>query len=379
MKKIKVLQLHSDYNIKKYAISDLGELILKALPKERFETTTAFFSGKPKVGQPESVADHTVYFDFSKSQLKGLRLGVLFRLYRWLSRERFDVVICNRYKPVSTMLTLSRFVSIPKCIAVVHGFGDYDRLYRKKHLARNLSSSWTFVGVSKAVSEYLCSLNSGLNEENTIFINNAIDLEAAQRLMMDSQAARKELGLNQESVIVGAMGRLIPLKAHESLIRAFSSISKKHPEAQLAILGEGRERERLEGVIVDLNLIGKVHLLGFKEDAMQYLKAFDVWAMPSRTEGLSLALLEGMCAGLPVIASSIPALEPFVKAAGGVVHAPGDIAGIAGGLSYYLSLQPDERKRLGEKVFEYVSSAHDVGSFQSSYLQLVDSNNQIKM
>lgn len=371
MKKIKVLQLHPDYNIRKLDISDLGEQIFKSLPDEKFETVTAFLSGCPKGGQPESVADRSVYFCFDSSQLKGLRVRAMWRLYKFLKQENFDVVICNRYKSVNMLLTLSRFIKIPKCIAVVHGFGDYDRRYRKRQLARNIRSNWVFVGVSEAVQKYLISLQSGLTRENTKYITNAIDLKKARMLMLDKSKAREALGLEQNAVLIGAMGRLVPLKAHDCLIRAFAKVSADLPMAQLAIFGEGRERERLEQLVEQLDLVGRVHLLGFKADALQYLKAFDIWTMPSLREGLGLALLEGMCAGLPVIASSVPAMLPLIEGAEGVAVTPGNVDELSAALELYLSKTDDERQYIGDKVLSYILNNHGIEEFREKYYSLV--------
>lgn len=373
MKKIKVLQLHPDYNIRKTDISDLGEQVFKSLPADRFETVTAFFSGRPNERQPESIANRSVYFQFSSSQLKGLRIRAMWRVYRFLKKERFDVVICNRYKPVNMILTLSRFVKIPKCIAIVHGFGDYDRLYRKKHLARNISKRWTFVGVSEAVRSYLISLNSGLTADNTAYITNAIDLDAARTLMLGKAEARDALGLPADAVLIGAMGRLVPLKAHDCLIRAFAKVAHEFPAAQLVILGEGRERVALEQLAAQLNLANRIHLLGFKEDALQYLKAFDIWTMPSLREGLGLALLEGMCAGLPVIASSVPAMLPLVQGAKGIAVAPGSVEELSAALREYLAKTEEERHQAGATVLGYVLDHHGVDEFRAKYYRLISS------
>lgn len=373
MIKIKVLQLHPDYNIRKMDISDLGEQLFKALPAERFETVTAFLSGKPGQGQPESIAHRSVYFGFSAAELKGLRIKALWRLYKFLKQERFDVVICNRYKPVNMMLTLARFLKIPKCIAIVHGFGDYDRRYRKKQLARNLTDNWVFVGVSAAVREYLIALKAGLTDKNTSYITNAIDLAAARDLMLDKANARAALGLSSDAVLIGAMGRLVPLKAHDCLINAFSALAHEFPDTQLAILGEGRERERLEQLIAQLGLEERVQLIGFKEDALQYLKAFDVWTMPSLREGLGLALLEGMCAGLPVIASSVPAMLPLVQGAEGIAVTPGSVEELTAALRKYLEMTDEERQQAGSKVLDYVINNHGIDEFRNKYLQLISS------
>ncbi len=78
-------------------------------------------------------------------------------------------------------------------------------------------------------------------------------------------------------------------------------MSKDYPDTHLAIIGEGREQANLEALIQTLNLQERVHLLGFHPDAIRLAKAFDIWVMPSFKEGLGLALLEGMCAKLPIM------------------------------------------------------------------------------
>ena len=76
-RRIKVLQLHPDYNIKAHDFADLGEQIFRALPSERFETVNAFLRGGPASGQPVSRAERSVYFGFSDSQL--MESGYFFR------------------------------------------------------------------------------------------------------------------------------------------------------------------------------------------------------------------------------------------------------------------------------------------------------------
>src|SRR5699024_7700193 len=102
---------------------------------------------------------------------------------------------------------------------------------------------------------------------------------------------------------LGALGRLVPVKGHIYLLQAFAALKDRYPQVHLAIIGEGREEARLLAEVERLDLMGRVHLLGFRENALQYVRAFDVWTMPSLAEGLGLALLEGMSGHLPVIAS----------------------------------------------------------------------------
>lgn len=372
MSKIKVLQLHPKYNIKKIDISDLGEQIFKALPDDRFTTVNGFFVGRPTESEPISCADQSIYFEFTDKQLKGLRITALWTLYKYLKKEQFDVVICNRYKPVNMLLTLSRFLNIPLCIGIAHGFGDYDRAYRRKQVKKRINKNWKFVGVSKAVKDYLLGLKSGFTEKNTVSITNAIDTEKAKEIILDKSTARAELGLDQSSDIIGALGRLVPLKGHANLIEAFALISKDYPNAHLAIIGDGREKNNLHTLIVKLKLEERVQLLGFQPDAIRLAKAFDIWVMPSFKEGLGLALLEGMCAQLPIIASDVPAMLPLIKGAGGIVIDPHSIKDIAAALKVYLDKSTHERVELGRRAYTYLVNNHSIEEFKVQYLELIE-------
>lgn len=378
MKKIKVLQLQPDYNVKAHEFADLAEQVVMALPTERYEVTSAFLSGKPKEGDPESKAARSVYFEFSTGNLKGLRIKALWHLYRLCKEEQYDVIICNRFKPISMMLLLGRWLHIPLCIGIVHGFGDFDRQYRQRQVKRLVRDNWRFVGVSQAVKQHLLDYRCGFTEKNTCAITNAIDVEQARALLLPREEARRELGLDHQAVIVGALGRLVTVKGHRFLIEAFARLKDKHPNTQLAIIGEGRERGALEELVKQLGVSDRVFLPGFKADALRYACAFDVWVMPSLAEGLGLALLEGMCGRLPVIASDVPAMRPLVMGAGGIAVPPGDVPALTDALDEYLSLSDEEREAKGEKAFQYLLREHSIDAYRQEYLNLIESAGSIQ-
>lgn len=372
MRRIKVLQLHPDYNIKAHDFADLGEQIFHALPSQRFETVNAFLRGKPAPGQPESRADRSVYFGFSDRQLKGMRIQAMWRLYQYCRKECFDVVICNRFKPVNMMLMLNRLLKIPLCIGIAHGFGEYDRAYRRQQTSRLVTEAWRFVGVSPAVRQYLLDCHCGFTERNTVAITNAIDIVQAEALQLSREDARAQLGLEPKARLVGALGRLVPVKGHIYLVRAFAQVAARYPDAQLAIIGAGREHEHLVREIERLGLGHRIHLLGFRENALRYVRAFDIWTMPSLAEGLGLALLEGMSGRLPVVASNVPAMLPLIEGAGGVAVAPADVEALRGALDRYLALSDAELRAKGEQAYRYLCEEHDVEAFRQQYLALIE-------
>lgn len=371
--RFRVLQLQPDYNVKAHDFADLAEQIVKALPSERYEVTAAFLRGRPEPGEAISRADHSVYFEFSDQSLKGLRLRAMWRLYQFCRKEKFDVVICNRFKPVNMLLQLNRWLRIPLCIGIAHGFGEYDRFYRRRQTQRLVDKAWRFVGVSPAVKQYLLDCRCGFTDTNTSAITNAIDIEQAEGLQHSRERAREMLGLSPTARWVGALGRLVPVKGHIYLLQAFAAVKDKYPDVQLAIIGEGREEARLRSEIERLGLSGRVHLLGFRANALQYVRAFDIWAMPSLAEGLGLALLEGMSGHLPIIASSVPAMLPLIQGAGGLAVEPANVAQLAAALELYLGLSDEALRAKGDEAYGYLQRQHDIEVFRKQYLQLIDS------
>ena len=371
-KRLKILQLQPNYHENSHNYSDLAEQIVAAFPKDRYEVTSAFMRGTPVEGHPESRAEKTVYFDFPKEALRGLRLQLPGRIYRFCRENQFDAVICNRFKQVSLMMMLNHFLKIPVCVGISHGFGEYDAAWRRQRMRMLLDDSWRFVGVSPAVRDYLLAQKCGFNKENTTAIINAFDIRQAEAEQFPRQQARKLLGLPQDARIIGAAGRLVRIKGHIYLIRAFSRIHEKFPDARLAIIGEGREENTLRDEIARSGLQEKVFLPGFFPGAKKYVKAFDLWAMPSLSEGLGLALLEGMCGHLAVVGSRIPAMTPLIEGAEGIAVAPEDADALAEALDQLLALPASSLEARGEKSYEYLCLNHDIDKYRASYLKLVE-------
>jgi glycosyltransferase involved in cell wall biosynthesis len=101
-------------------------------------------------------------------------------------------------------------------------------------------------------------------------------------------------------------------KNYEFLINVFPEILKMKPEAIVIIVGEGPERKKLENLIERTNLKEKIFLIGELKDASKYLKAFDLFVLPSRYEGLSITLIEALFAQIPILASDVGGNEEIV-------------------------------------------------------------------
>lgn len=127
-------------------------------------------------------------------------------------------------------------------------------------------------------------------------------------------AAREELQLSAADFVVAFVGRLVAAKNLPALLAGFGRFAQRAPQARLVIVGDGGEREALEQLAGTLAPAASVRFLGERvgDDVAQVLRAADVFAMVSRSEGIPCALIEAMAVGLPALVHDIPALGQLV-------------------------------------------------------------------
>jgi glycosyltransferase involved in cell wall biosynthesis len=163
----------------------------------------------------------------------------------------------------------------------------------------------------------------------------------------EREAVRKELGLQPESLLVLAVGRLHPQKAFPDLLRSFALLKNQFPHAQLRIAGPGRLRGELEALLHELDLDDRVEFLGRRRDVETLLAASDVYVSSALWEGLPLATLEAMAAGLPLVVTDVGDVPRIVTADTGTLVEPGDVSQMTHALVRVLSDQ-ELRRSQGE-------------------------------
>jgi glycosyltransferase involved in cell wall biosynthesis len=150
-------------------------------------------------------------------------------------------------------------------------------------------------------------------------------------------AVRGELGVPPDSRLVVSVGRLHEQKAHADLCRATVSLLARHADVYVAVAGEGPERAELERLTDALALRGRMRWLGRRDDVPRLLAAADVFAFPSRFEGLPFALAEAMAAGVPVVTAAFPGADELVRhREQGLLVEVGDVPALADGLAWAL-------------------------------------------
>ena len=167
---------------------------------------------------------------------------------------------------------------------------------------------------------------------------------------------RESLGVAPNEYLIGAVGRLAYSKGFDILIEAFRAADL--PNARLVILGDGRERARLE------RLLGpRMAMPGFRKNIKDYYQAFDLFVCPSRREPLPLVMLEAFDAGLPVVASTADGCRELIDEYGGDLFPSGDIAVLASILQRRATaprqrLLPDLRPHFIENVNQTIMDVY---------------------
>jgi glycosyltransferase involved in cell wall biosynthesis len=160
-------------------------------------------------------------------------------------------------------------------------------------------------------------------------------------------AARAALGLDPVQPVVLTVGRLTHMKGQWHLVDAVPALLARFPELAVVLVGDGPLREALEKRAAALGVGPAVRFAGHRSDARQLLAAADVFALPSRHEGMPLVALEAMEAGLPVVGTRVTGTEEVVAdGATGALVRPGDPAALAAALGRLLA-DPELRLRQG--------------------------------
>jgi glycosyltransferase involved in cell wall biosynthesis len=214
-------------------------------------------------------------------------------------------------------------------------------------------------------------------------IYNGIDTQGF-RPGVDGTAARRELTIPEDALVIGHVGRMTPWKGQRYLLEAFARVAADFPAARLLFIGsalfEGDAFQRsLEKRTSTLGLQDRVNFLGYRRDVRPLLAAMDVFAIPSiEKETGPLSLLEAMAAGLPVVGFDIPGVRMFAaEDRHGLLVPVEDVAALSRTLARVLG-DGDLRCRLAkgarERVEEAFSFDRHAAQFEQLFLDVIGQN-----
>lgn len=280
------------------------------------------------------------------------------RAGKWAKRSGAQLLHGHglRFAPLFASASLTSGLPL---VVTLHNLVPPDLSGMQKVAARAaLSRASTVIAVSHAVAESVAGL---VSDASCVVIPNGIELNrfevSDKERLQRRTSVRVTLGVVEETPVILCVSRLSPEKDISNLIEAACLAFPAFPTARLFIVGEGRLRKTLEMQITLLGLEGRVILQGerSRETIPDLLFAADIFALSSREEGLSLAVLEAEAAGLPVVATNIGGLPEAVAAnESGLLVSPRDPALLAKALSTLIA-DPAQRAMMGNAGRKHVA------------------------
>jgi len=265
----------------------------------------------------------SVYFgpkrDSIKNPLKfGTSLVSLLRdLLNFLRNNRIHIIHSHLGEANQLAVLAGKLSGIPAFPTVHNTMSFVDkrscfeiRVHINKAVNRLVyKAAYKVVTISQEVKEIIHDL-FGLDDSKVIVVKNGI---IPGLLPLGSEhSGQKGKAIFQKLKLIG-VGSLTYQKAFEVLVRAAAKLVEEgFDDFLVRIAGEGPDRDRLEHLILEVGVEDNVKLLGIRDDVGALLKSSDIFIMPSRYEGLSIAMIEAMAFGLPVIASDVPGLSRYI-------------------------------------------------------------------
>lgn len=299
-----------------------------------------------------------------------------FRLASAFRRFRIDLVHTHNVYPWFYGLIAAKMARVRGIVHTEHSnvaSNQKKLFYLEKYLSFFTDM---IIGDSATVSSHLV-YQQGIQKKKVVTIFNGIN-ERNYQNRFDRSETRAQLGISADAVVIGTVGRLVPVKNHLGLLRSFSVVKRKFEKVKLLIVGDGELRKHLETYVQELDARDDVHFLGFRRDIPALLKAIDIFVLFSFSEGLSISLLEAMASGLAIVASDVGGnREAIGNNEAGLLVKPGSDKELAQALIFLLThpehlMEKARHARLRVKNFFSISKT--VHSYENVYHQILSTN-----
>lgn len=229
-------------------------------------------------------------------------------LKRVLKEEKYKIVHSHINALSVFPLRAAKKAGVP--VRIAHSHSTTNKKEWKKNLLKMALKPFSKV---YATDYFACTEHAGrwlfgdkeFDKGNVYVLNNAIDLD---KFKYDEQvriAKRKELGIDDNTIVIGHAGRFVAQKNHEFIIDVFNEVHKENKNTKLMLIGKGPLEEQIKEKVKQYELTEAVMFLGQRpEDIHELYQAMDVFLFPSLYEGLGMVAIEAQCSGLPCICST---------------------------------------------------------------------------
>ncbi len=347
--------------------------LLEGLLEAGISPVIGYFCGNAMDSSMAKGEIRAVSLGLSRARFKAFRPSTVYRLKRLISSNQISVIHCQRHRAtVNACLAMAgtRAHSLFYTVGSTNVLRNWNRRLVLNFIARRIT--WVTC-VSAAVREYMLKNAFMLKSDKTVVIRNGVDIKKFD-LEIPQREARNWLGIPEKGFCFGIVARLKKAKCHDTLLRAFSRLLHQAQDTRLAIVGDGPLEGRLKRLCNELQISDKVHFIGRIEhkEVPLALRAFDCFVHPSFREGLSMAILEAMASGLPVITTNADGVREIfdTNLKIGDMVIPMDQDALFASMLEFRTMSPEQLMDMGENARKHVKENFTRQAMVKAYVRL---------
>lgn len=267
--------------------------LLQKIEKERYNLCVCALQ---KEGMLKAELERLGIPVYTIPKKEGIDYFLPFKLKALIKQIQADIVHTHNSTPwIYTAAAISLLNAKTHLIHTKHSNLDADKTQLQK--AERFASKVTgyIIADSQSVIDFMVE-KQNIAQDKIRLIYNGIDVDKFNLAVPHRQDNIKRIGI---------VARLVPVKDHKNLLEGFTLLSRKLPDVELVIIGDGPLKDKLTAQVKQLRLESRVKFLGSRRDIPELLQQLDVFVLCSIDEGMPISLLEAMAAGLPVVATSV--------------------------------------------------------------------------
>ncbi len=306
------------------------------------------------------------------SRTPGFDCKLIKQIRTYIKKNNIDILHCHQYTPW-VYGVLAAVMTKTKVIFTEHGRFYPDSSTWKRKLINpwlhRITTSTT--AISGATKDALAIYENIPSADIKVIYNGITPLKVDQQ---QAEQLRRKLGIGKNTLCLGTIARLDPIKNHPMMLRAFKQILNKKIDAKLLIVGDGDMRKTITNLISELALEQHVIMTGYQAKPHHHLALMDIYLLSSLSEGTSMTLLEAMSIGKPCVVTNAGGNPEIIEhQVNGLITANDDANAFAEAIAYIASdqkLKEDMAVQSRQRFERRFSANSMIHQFQTLYQKI---------
>jgi glycosyltransferase involved in cell wall biosynthesis len=383
-RKLKIIRIQSRICIGGPSVH--SEILSKYLDPERFETI--LIGGALEDGEKERVEELrrlsiqiTTIAEMGREISLWSDIKALLKLYQIIYREKPDIVHTHTAKAGAIGRIAAWLAGVPIIIHTFHGHVFHDYFGKVKTWLFIQFEQWLakittcIIVISRSQKYDIVTKFRISNKKKVITIPLGLELERFLLIDKDTFHLKNELGISRNEFLIGIVGRIVPIKNHELLLKVIKLLREQQLPVHLCIVGDGELRNELIQSAREKNISNYTHFTGWRLDMEKIYSGMDLLALSSLNEGTPVAIIEAMASQVPVVATAVGGVPDLISdGETGLLSAPNDANDLAEKIRQIL-VNPEMTTKIIKKARESVEKNYHyrrlINDIQNIYEKLI--------